>query len=271
MLVWQNENTDKLVDMVDRRLFDDLLGHADAGVGAKSAAAPAAGLKSMIARPGFKVEQVAAEPLTMDPVAFAWGPDGKLWVVEMADYPLGIDGKGQPGGRVRYLEDTDGDGHYDRSVLFMSDVPYPTGVLPWKNGVLVSAAPDIFFAADTDGDGKADQREVLYTGFVQGNQQHRVNGLVWGLDNWIHCANGDSGGGVKSMKTGEVVEIRAAICAFGPIRGRSKPRRDRRSSAAVRTIGATGSAATTATRCTSSCSKIGISAAIPTTRIPTRA
>ena len=51
----------------------------------------------------------------MDPVAFDWGPDGKLWVVEMADYPLGIDGKGAPGGRMRYLEDTDGDGKFDKS------------------------------------------------------------------------------------------------------------------------------------------------------------
>jgi len=43
---------------------------------------------------------------------------------------------------------------------------------------------------------------ALYTGFTEGNQQHRVNSLVYGLDNWIHCANGDSGGKVKSLKTG---------------------------------------------------------------------
>src|SRR5579871_5218691 len=71
---------------------------------------PAESLAAMRVRPGFTVELVAAEPLVMDPVDIAWGPDGKLWVVEMADYPLGIDGRGKPGGRVRVLESTKGDG-----------------------------------------------------------------------------------------------------------------------------------------------------------------
>lgn len=202
MLVWQNEDTAKMKDLIDRRAFADLLRDVDPGP--KNAAD---GLKSIHMRPGFTVEQMAAEPLTMDPVAFEWGADGKLWVVEMADYPKGIDGNWKPGGRVRYVEDTDADGKYDKSTLFLDGIPYPTGVMPWKKGVLVSTAPDVFYAEDTDGDGKADQREVLYTGFAEGNQQHRVNGLVWGLDNWIYLANGDSGGSVKSVKTGKVVAI----------------------------------------------------------------
>ncbi|MDC0936233.1 c-type cytochrome [Pirellulales bacterium] len=138
-----------------------------------------------------------------DPIAFDWGPDGRLWVVEMADYPLGVAG----GGRVRVLEDTNGDGKYDKSTVFLDGLPYPTGVMPWREGVLISAAPDILFAADTDGDGRADQREVLYHGFVEGNQQHRVNGFAWGLDNWVYVANGDSGGEITSIKTGTTLNI----------------------------------------------------------------
>ena len=143
---------------------------------------------------GYEVELVAAEPLVASPVAIDWGVDGKLWVVEMADYPMGMDGKMKPGGRVRLLEDTHGDGHFDKSTVFLDGLNFPNGIIAWRKGVVVTAAPDIFYAEDTDGDGKADRREPLYTGFTEGNLQLRVNGLRWGLDNWLHCANGWSGG-----------------------------------------------------------------------------
>ena len=96
---------------------------------------------------------------------------------------------------------------YDHSVVFLEDLPYPTGVMPWRNGALVLAAPDLLYAEDRTGDGLADHREVLYTGFGEGNQQHRVNGLRWGLDNWIYLANGDSGGTIRSTRTGQEVAL----------------------------------------------------------------
>lgn len=170
---------------------------------------PEEGLKSIHIKEGFKVELVAAEPLVVDPVAIAWGPDGKLWVVEMADYPEGADGDPAPpnGSRIRFLEDADDDGKYDKSTLFMTGVNFPNGILPWRNGVLITAAPDIIYAEDTDDDGKADKKEILYTGFTQGNPQLRINGLRWGLDNWVYLANGwSSRGRVKSNKTGAEVE-----------------------------------------------------------------
>lgn len=188
----QNEDTANLPDLVDRRSFDELL----AGV-QPSPKSPGASLESIRVRPGFKVELVAHEPLVQDPIAFEWGADGKLWVVEMGDYPLGIDEKGQPGGIVRFLEDSDQDGVYDKSSVFLESVNFPTGVIPWGKGVLVSAAPEIFYAEDTDGDGRADLRKILLTGFREGNQQHRVNGFEFGLDNWVYGANGDSGGEIR--------------------------------------------------------------------------
>src|SRR5487761_1801847 len=207
----QNEHTDKLKDLVDRRSFGELLKHVE-----PQAKSPRAALKSLVARPGFQVEIVAAEPLTMDPVAFAWGADGKLWVVEMADYPLGC----ESGGRVRYLEDRDGDGRYDASTLFLDGLNYPNGVMPWRNGVLVTCAPEIFYAEDSDGDGRADVRRTLYRGFGEGNPQHRVNGLRWGLDNWVYCANGDSGGGIESVVTGDKVSINGRDFRLRPDEGR---------------------------------------------------
>ena len=198
----QNEDTDRLPDGVNRRTLAQLL--HDSEPNPRSAEQS---WKSIRVRPGFRVELVAAEPLVMDPIALDWGADGKLWVVEMADYPLGLDDQGKPGGRVRYLEDTDGDGAYDNSTLFLDEIAYPTGVMAWRDGVLVSAAPDLFFAKDSDGDGTADVHELLYRGFGEGNQQHRVNGFDWGLDNWIYLANGDSGGVVESVKLQQKVDI----------------------------------------------------------------
>ena len=122
----QNEDTNQLPDLVDRRAYADLL--RDVMPGPKT---PEASLHALHARPRFKVELMAAEPLVRDPIALAWGPDARLWVVEMGDYPLGTDGKGKFGGEVRTLEDTDGDGTLDKSTVFLDGLGYPTGVAPW--------------------------------------------------------------------------------------------------------------------------------------------
>ncbi|MEW6157871.1 MAG: PVC-type heme-binding CxxCH protein [Verrucomicrobiota bacterium] len=188
----QNEDVAHLPNHVDRRSFAQLLGGLQ-----PPPKTPQASLESMRVIPGFKIELVAHEPAVVDPVAFEWGADGKLWVVEMGDYPTGIDAKGKPGGRLRYLEDADGDGRFEKSTLFLDGLNFPTGVMPWRNGVLVSAAPEIFYAEDTNGDGKGDLKQVLFSGFNEGNQQHRVNGFAYGLDHWIYGANGDSGGEIR--------------------------------------------------------------------------
>jgi putative membrane-bound dehydrogenase-like protein len=168
----------------------------------------AASLAAIQVPADLEVELVAAEPAVLDPVDLAWGADGRLWVVEMADYPRGLDGKGQPGGRIRVLESTRGDGRYDRSTLFADGLRAPTAVLPWRSGILVVAVPDLLFLEDTDGDGRADVRRPLFTGLAEGNEQHLSNGLQWGLDGWVHLANGNSGGKVRRAgSAGPVVEL----------------------------------------------------------------
>ncbi len=180
---------------------------------------PEEALASFRVRWGFRVELVAAEPVVIDPISFDWGADGRLWVVEMRDYPMGIDGKGKPGGVVKVIEDTDGDGRFDKVVAFLEGVAFPSSVMPWRKGALIAAAPDLFYAEDTDGDGRADVRKVLFTGFKPGNQQHRFNGFEWGLDGWIYAANGDSGGTVKSLATGKVISISGRDIRFRPDTG----------------------------------------------------
>ncbi|MDA1052785.1 MAG: HEAT repeat domain-containing protein, partial [Planctomycetota bacterium] len=225
----QNEDTNRLPDLVDRLSFDDMLKEyrrqQDEKAELPGAKSPNASRDAIRVRPGMRVELVVSEPLVADPVAFDWGPDGSLWVAEMGDYPNGAtwnkpgDPIGEPGGRVRRLIDEDGDGRYDRSTVFLDKIPFPNGVKAWRKGVLVTAAPEIFYAEDTDGDGVADKRETLYQGFVEGNQQHRVNGLRWGLDNWLYLANGDSGGTVKSIKTGQSIDIRGRDLRIRPDTG----------------------------------------------------
>ena len=87
---------------------------------------------------------------------------------------------------------------------FLDGIPFPTGVMPWRNGALIAAAPDIFYAEDEDGDGRAEVRRTVLTGFTPGNQQHRFNGFEYALDNWVYGANGDSGGTIRSVQRGQV-------------------------------------------------------------------
>jgi putative membrane-bound dehydrogenase-like protein len=189
-----------LKDLVDRRSFNDLLMNVE-----PQAKKPEQSAKGLQARPGFRVELMAAEPLVQSPIAFAFGADGKLWVVEMHDYPLGVDGKGKGGSKIKFLESTKGDGKYDKATTFLEGLSFPTGVLPWRDGIIVTCAPDIFFVENKDG--KPGKKTVLYTGFKEGNPQHRVNGLVWGLDNWLYVANGDSGGKIVSTQRKQVPPV----------------------------------------------------------------
>jgi len=179
---------------------------------------PSASLKAIRVAPGLAIDLVASEPLIADPVAVDWGADGRLWVCEMNDYPSGVDGNWKPGGRVKWLEDSDGDGQMDRATTFLEGIPFPTGIMPWGRGLYICAAPDILYAEDTDGDGRADKTRVAFTGFATDNYQARVNSLTLGLDNWIHAANGLLGGVIRSPGPGAPpgVDIRNHDFRFHP-------------------------------------------------------
>jgi putative membrane-bound dehydrogenase-like protein len=160
---------------------------------------PQQSLAKIVTKPNLVVELVVAEPLIDSPVAIDFGPDGKLWVCEMIDYPQGKTGTYEPGGRISFLESTKNDGHFDKRTTFLDNVPFPTGVKVWRKGVLICAAPDIIYAEDTDGDGKADVVKKLFSGFGADNYQGRVNSLEYGLDGWVYGSCGLFGGTIKSF------------------------------------------------------------------------
>jgi putative membrane-bound dehydrogenase-like protein len=176
-------------------------------------------LSTFQVRPGFRLELAAAEPLVMDPIAMSFDEDGRLYVIEMRDYS---ERRHMQLGRVRLLEDTDGDGGFDQSTIFAEDLPWPTAVICYDGGVFVGATPDIFFMKDTDGDKKADVRQLVFTGFGEGQERLNVQGLMnsftWGLDNRIHGAAGLNGAKMRCVlnQSGKVLELRGKDFSFDP-------------------------------------------------------
>lgn len=180
---------------------------------------PSAALKTFQIKKGFHLDLVAAEPLVIDPVAMAFDENGRLYVVEMRDYPERRD---ERLGRIVLLEDTDGDGRFDKLSTFADNLPWPTAIICSDGGVFVGATPDIIYLKDTNGDGKADVRFVAYAGFGKGmdrlNVQQLFNSFTWGLDNRIHGATGGNGGTITLPVKPDVkpLNLRGRNFSFDP-------------------------------------------------------
>ncbi len=183
---------------------------------------PEEALRTFQLSPELEIQLVASEPLVQDPVAIDFGLDGRLWVAEMADYARPVDEEFFGQGRVKYLEDRDGDGVYESAQVFVDGLRFPTEVKVWREGVLICDAPDILFCRDTDGDGRADERRVLLTGFATHNPHARVNSLRWGLDGWLYGSCGLFGG-VVTTEGGEQVNLTGRDFRWHPDRGEIEP------------------------------------------------
>lgn len=186
--------------------------------------------------PGFRLELVAAEPLLREPTAMCFDERGRLFVCEIHGYNL--DGyldivelnktgkldrevrrvrhataesqaaaKLQTYGTVRMLTDTDGDGRMDKSEVWADRLPPCYGVIASQGGVIVVCAPDIVFLADRDGDGTAEVRETLFTGFARELIERGMSNPRWGPDNWIYVAAGGGGGEITGPKVATPVSI----------------------------------------------------------------
>ena len=177
---------------------------------------------------GFRIELVASEPLIQEPSCIAFDEYGRLFVTELHGYnvegeldvaELNKTGKldtqvrrlrwefmgGEVAerakqlqyGKLKLLVDSDGDGRFDAAEVWADDLPPAYGVIAAHGGVVVVAAPDILFLADRDGDGKADVRRTIFTGFKKREMERGINNPRRGPDNWIYVGAGGHGGTIR--------------------------------------------------------------------------
>ncbi len=151
--------------------------------------------KTLFMPPGYHVELVAAEPLVSDPIWVDFDADGRMYVLEMPGFAMdkSMADSREPIGRIAILEDANDDGKMDKRTVFLDGLVLPRALKVLEHGVLVGEPPNLWLAKDTNGDLKADSKELIRNDFgrLEGNLEHNANSLWWGLDNWIYTSEHD--------------------------------------------------------------------------------
>src|SRR5687767_228274 len=141
---------------------------------------------------GFRIEPVLADPLIQDPVGVTFDGNGRMYVLEMRSYMQDVDGTNSraPVSRISRHEDTNGDGTYDRSTVFVDKLVMPRMAFPLQDGVILVLETDnrdMFKYTDTDGDGVSDRKDLFYSNVGRvTNMEWQPGGLTWALDNWLY-------------------------------------------------------------------------------------
>jgi putative membrane-bound dehydrogenase-like protein len=160
--------------------------------------------------PGYALRCFASEPMVVNPVAMSWDHRGRLWVVELYEYPSGAPnpndyaktatdemfrpviktGAGSPRDRVIILEDVDNDGVADKRTVFVEGLSLATAIVCGHGGVFVGQAPNMFFFRDVDGDDVADEYKAVLTGFGLEDRHELLNSFTWGPDGMMYFTHG---------------------------------------------------------------------------------
>lgn len=164
--------------------------------------------------PQFKLELFAQEPDIVNPIAMNWDERGRLWVVETVDYPNEVKDGSIGDDRIKICEDTDGDGKADKFTVFADSLNIPTSIVFANGGVIVSMAPYFLYFQDTDGDDKADVKEVLFTGWSPSDTHAGPSNLKYGFDNQVWGTVGYSG--FKGTLAGREMEFGQVFYRFKP-------------------------------------------------------
>ena len=156
---------------------------------------PEESLQRMYLPKGYKIELVASEPMINEPVAIAWDGNGKMYVAQMMTYMQDIDAghEDEPWSRISILEDTDGDGKMDKSVVFIDSMVLPRIMLPLDDRIIVGETykRNLYSYRDTNGDGTADEKILLLEDTVRDNRnlEHQDANMIWSIDNWLYVTN----------------------------------------------------------------------------------
>ncbi|MEA2734069.1 MAG: uncharacterized protein QOE14_520, partial [Humisphaera sp.] len=149
--------------------------------------APDESKRHMILPEGFEAKLFASEPDVINPLTMAWDERGRLWVVESFDYPNHVTEPGKGNDRIKICEDTDGDGKADRFSVFAEGLNMPASITFANGGIIIPERKSTWFLKDSDGDGKADVRREIFTGWYprQVDTHAGPNNFRYGLDNWF--------------------------------------------------------------------------------------
>ena len=187
--------------------------------------APAEAAGKMTLPEGFTATLFASEPDVRQPIAFTLDHRGRLWVAENFTYPAWLQKPTEPD-RIIILEDTDGDGHFDRRKVFWEKLgANVSGLAVGFGGVWVCATPSVLFIPDRDGDDAPDgAASIVLDGW---DLDHRsghtlINALTWGPDGWLWGCNGiqnNSRVGRPGTPDGDRVAINCGVWRYHPTRG----------------------------------------------------
>ena len=142
---------------------------------------PAEEMKSFTLPEGYAINLFASEvefPDLEDPVTMTFDARGRLWVGTMPSYPMYLPGT-RPNDKVLILEDSNDDGKADRCTTFADGLHLPIGIELGDGGVYLSQMPNLMFLKDTNGDDRADSRELIMHGFDTADSHHALHAFTW--------------------------------------------------------------------------------------------
>ena len=180
---------------------------------------PRDAIRSFTLAPGFRIELVACEPEIRSPVAIDFDEDGRLYVAEFPEYNLHDDPTFKEKGAIKRLEDTDGDGFYEKATTFVDDLSSPVAVACWKGGVFVGAVPNLLECRSKGQGERADVRDVVIVGFDRDRAgEGMLNSIRWGLDNRFHLSTSSAGGSLRPGGEPKApgIDVRSRFVIFDP-------------------------------------------------------